>query len=134
MPELKTSTRTTISVQDWDDFVTEVYGRPYSFQQQDGCKDRGTCELEVSDEYDPEFTAGYDNDTIPDDVDTNEMCVSLKGWLARDPKQPLANQKYDFELRSWWERNFYPQVDVLAQDLWKRGLLKAGKYTIIIDW
>lgn len=134
MPKLRTNTVTTISVQDWDKFVTEVYGKPYSFQQQDGCKDRGTYHLDVSEEYEPDWNAGYDNDTIPEDADTQEMCVSLKGWLARDPKTPLRNQKYDFELSSWWERNFYPNIEVLAQDLCHRGLLKPGKYLIIIDW
>lgn len=135
MPKLRTNTRTTVTVQDWDKFVREVYGRPYSFQQQDGCKSRGTFHLCVNfGEYEPDWNAGYDNDTIPEDPDTEEMCVSLKGWLARDPNQPLANQKYDFELRSWWERNFYPQIEVLAQDLWHRGLLPAGEYVIIIDW
>lgn len=132
MSKLRTNVVTTISVQDWDEFVTETYGKPYSFQQQDGCRSRGTYNLDVSDEYDPDWAAGYD--TIPDDVDTDEMCVSLKVWLARDPKTPLRNQKYDFQLSSWWERNFYPNIEVLAQDLCRRGLLKLGKYLIIIDW
>lgn len=29
-----------IDVSDWDALVTKTYGRPYSFQQQDGCKER----------------------------------------------------------------------------------------------
>lgn len=29
-----------IDVSDWDDLVQETYDRPYSFQQQDGCKER----------------------------------------------------------------------------------------------
>ncbi len=30
-----------ISVQEWDELVTKVYGKPYNFLQQDGCKERG---------------------------------------------------------------------------------------------
>lgn len=37
-------------------------------------------------------------------------------------------------LSLWWERNFYPSVEVVANDLHARGLLPAGEYTIDIDW
>lgn len=30
-----------MDVQEWDALVTSTYGKPYSFQQQDGCKERG---------------------------------------------------------------------------------------------
>jgi hypothetical protein len=131
-PKLRTNTVATISVQDWNAFVIEVYGRPYNFQQQDGCRMRGQFRLSVYNEYDPDWDNGYDNDTIPEDVNTEEMCVSLKGWLARDPKQPLPNQEYDYWLSTWWERNFYPNIEILAQDLCHRGLLAPGKYLILI--
>lgn len=132
MPKLRTNTIPTISVQDWNSFVTEVYGRPYNFQQQDGCRRRGTYTLNVYEQYEPEWNAGYDRDTIEEDVNTREMCVSLKGWLARNPQQPLPNQECDYQLKFWWERNFYPDVEVLAQDLCHRGLLAAGEYLILI--
>ncbi len=50
---MKTRTEKVIDVGDWDDLVTETYGRIYSFQQQDGCKERGTFQFEVPSE-------GYD--------------------------------------------------------------------------
>lgn len=63
-----------------------------------------------------------------------EMGVSFKAWLARDPKQPLPGHEDSFGLGLWWDRNFYPNIEMIANDLHERGLLKAGEYTIIIDW
>lgn len=134
MAKLKTNTRTTIDLHDWNTFVQETYGRPYDFQQQDGCKDRGTEYFTVDEVFEPVEEDTYDNDTIPEDVDTQEMGVSFKGWLARDPKQPLIKQEYDFELDSWWTRNFYPSLDMVVNDLHSKGLLKPGQYMIVIDW
>jgi hypothetical protein len=54
--------------------------------------------------------------------------------LNRDPKKPIPNQKYDFELEMWWTRNFYPSVEMVANDLHKKGLIEAGDYVINIDW
>ena len=53
-----------IDVGDWDDLVTETYGRPYNFQQQDDCKDRGTHHLTVpdgADDHENETTQHYPN-------------------------------------------------------------------------
>lgn len=126
---MKISNKMLISVQDWDDLVVKTYGRPYSFQQQDGCKSRGVEYLTVPDE--PE---DYNNDTVPEVVNDPEMGVSFKAWLGRDPKQKLPGQIADYQLGLWWDRNFYPHVQMVANDLYDRGLLKAGEYVIEIDW
>lgn len=34
----------------------------------------------------------------------------------------------------WWVRNFYPDVNMVANDLYEKGLLEAGEYLINIDW
>jgi hypothetical protein len=34
----------------------------------------------------------------------------------------------------FWDRNFYPNVQMVANDLHKKGLLEAGEYSIRIDW
>ena len=34
----------------------------------------------------------------------------------------------------WWERNFYPDVSMIINDLHSKGLLPAGDYSIDIDW
>jgi hypothetical protein len=34
----------------------------------------------------------------------------------------------------WWDRNFYPNLQMVANDLHEKGLLAAGDYIISIDW
>lgn len=64
------------------------------------------------------------------------MGVSFAAWLARDPKQKLADPsaQEDYCLELWWHRNFYPDVQMVANDLHAKGLLDAGDHTILIDW
>jgi hypothetical protein len=126
---LKIKTVKMIDVQDWDDLVVKTYGRPYSFQQQDDCKDRGVVGLTV-----PEEANDYENDTVPEIVNHEEMGVSFAAWLARDPKQPLPGRSDEWAVSLWWDRNFYPDVQMIANDLHAKGLLEAGEYSINIDW
>ena len=44
---LNIKTKKIISVQDWDRLVEKTYGRIYSFQQQDDCKERQTVDIVV---------------------------------------------------------------------------------------
>jgi hypothetical protein len=128
---LKYTNIRTIEVQDWDSLVEETYQRPYSFQQQDGCKSRGVYDLEIPSKYNDDDEM---NDSIPEEVNGEIMGVKFEKWLARDPKQPIINQEFDFELKLFWERNFYPCIEAVANDLHKKGLIEAGKYRINIDW
>lgn len=116
-------------VDEWNELVQKTYQRPYNFQQQDGCKDRGTFYFNIP----IEGTEDYGDD-IEDSIDTDEMGVAFDIWLARDPKQPLKDQKYDFDLRLWWERNFYPDVSMIIADLEGKGILEPGEYMIDIGW
>jgi hypothetical protein len=132
---LKFTNKKVISVQDWDDLVQKTYGRPYSFQQQDGCKSRGNFDFSIpSDDYESDFG----NDTLPEKVNHEEMGASFAAWLARDPKQPLKDEEDDGSVQwmidLWWARNFYPSFDMVAKDLYEKGLIPEGKYTIDIDW
>lgn len=122
-------TEQVIDVSDWDDLVMTTYGRPYNFQQQDGCKERQRIRITI-----PDGADDYDNDTVPEEANHDDMGVSFAAWLARDPKQPLEGQRYDFQLSIWWDRNFYPSVQMVANDLHEKGLIPEGKYTIDIDW
>ncbi len=128
----KFKTVTVIDVSDWDELVKETYGKPYSFQQQDGCKERQTVHLEAPcEEYD------FDNDTIPEEVNGEEMGVSFKAWLARDPKQQLDSEdewEREYGLDLFWERNFYPHVSMIINDLHSKGLIPTGEFAIEIDW
>jgi len=124
-------TRKVIEVADWDALVIDTYGRPYNFQQQDGCKPRGTFQLSVPSEN------SEDNDwpdSVPEVVNHEQMGVNFAAWLARDPKQSIENGRVDYGLVLWWERNFYPPIQAVANDLHSKGLLEAGEYTIDIDW
>ena len=121
-----------IEVSDWDDLVTETYKRPYSFQQQDGCQGRGTVNITIPDElYGEEEEM---NDTVPETINGEEMGVKFKSWLERDPKQPVGDRKDEWEIGLFWDRNFYPNLQTVANDLHEKGLIEAGDYTIEIDW
>ncbi len=127
--KLKVKTEKLIDVNDWDELVVETYGRIYNFQQQDGCKSRGVFYLTV-----PNKADDYENTSVLEIVNEEEMGVSFKAWLERDPKQLLKDQQFDFELNLWWGRNFYPDIQMVANDLYKKGLLESGDYIINIDW
>lgn len=129
---LKYSLVKTIDLNDWDQLVQETYGKPYSFQQQDGCQERGVVNITIPDnDWDWEEDM---NDSIPEVINGKEMGVKFEVWLARDPKQPIPNQTQSYELELFWERNFYPHVQSVANDLYKKGLIEAGDYQINIDW
>lgn len=126
---IKFKSKNVIEVGDWDRLVEETYGKPYNFQQQDDCKPRGTYDLTVPSEWEDD----YENDTVSEIVNGPEMGVSFKAWLARDPKK-IEPFDSDFENDLFWTRNFYPNVEVVANDLHTKGLLPAGEYVINIDW
>lgn len=116
---------------EWDALVEKTYGRPYSFQQQDGCKSRGVFRFSV-----PGDAEDFERNSVPEMVNGEEMGVSFKAWLARDPKQklPKPDEQEPYCLHLFWERNFYPSFQMVANDLHAKGLLEAGDYTIDIDW
>ena len=126
---MKIRAEKVIDVSDWDYAVEKAYGRPYSFQQQEGCRCRGVFRISVPDEAND-----YEKDAVPEIVNHDEMGVSFSAWLKRNPKTPLASGKGNFSLRLWWIRNFYPDVQMVANDLCAKGLLEKGDYTIDIDW
>jgi hypothetical protein len=119
-----------IEVSDWDKLVSDTYGKPYSFQQQDGCQSRGLFLLTIPSEYtcDDEM-----NDEIPEIINGETMGVKFEKWLERDPNEPVAGRT-DYGIKLWWDRNFYPDIHTVANDLYKRGLIEAGEYSIEIDW
>lgn len=151
---LKTKNIKMIDVQDWDDLVTKTYGKPYSFQQQMGCQERGIFDLTVSDSDDYDDSTASDH--IPEVINGEDMEVQFSVWLARDPKAPLNPTKKELESNAYywgktkqdeeqykndkshielfWERNFYPSIEMVANDLCKKKLIEPGEYKINIDW
>lgn len=120
-----------IDVSEWDKLVSDTYNRPYSFQQQDGCQSRGTYDLTIPSKYTEDDEM---NDSIPEVVNGEKMGVKFKVWLERDPKQSIGNKKKDWNIELFWERNFYPNIETVANDLYKKGLIESGSYVIDIDW
>ena len=49
----------------------------------------------------------------------DEMGVSFAAWLARDPEQKLNADDWDSPsaIPMWWERNFYPDVQMIANEM-----------------
>ena len=141
-----------IEVSDWDKLVSDTYGKRYCLQQQQGCQPSGVVKLTIPDEN---WEEDEMNDKIPEIInDEKNMGVKFDVWLNRDPKETLNPS--DTELKScnyyygsssrkewcedighinlFWERNFYPCLQSVANDLHKRGLIEAGEYSIEIDW
>lgn len=130
---LKYNTKKVIELNDWDELVKETYGRPYSFQQQYGCQDRSRFDISFPN-TDAEWEEAEMHESIPEKVNGEIMGVKFETWLARDPKQPIVNQEHDYQLELFWERNFYPSVYTIANDLFKRGLVEEGDFEININW
>ena len=129
---LKTKKINQIDSYDLNKLVQETYGRPYDFQQQNGCQDRGTVNVSIPSQDMDEHM----HDSIPDKVNGSIMGVKFKTWLERDPEQPLTNpdDQSPWSLNLFWERNFYPDLQTVLNDLHSKGLVEAGDYEIKIDW
>lgn len=127
---LKIQKRNVIDVLDWDNLVEKTYGKIYNFQQQDGCQSRGTYTLNIGCEVEDDYP-----DTVPLKINGEEMGVNLKSWLETDSQKHKNKMNWeDWQVSMFWERNFYPNIEVLAYDLHKKGLIEKGEYDIKIDW
>jgi len=129
---MKIKTVKQISVQDWDNLVSTTYNRPYSFQQQDGCKERGVEDISVP--VKESWVEDFENTEIPFIVNGQEMGVSFETWLNTTPEDTRKHFKEDYQNSLFWDRNFYPHVSMIINDLHSKGLLEAGEYEIKIDW
>lgn len=131
---MKYTSKKIIDCSDWDDIVRETYGKPYCFQQQWGCQSRGNFNISISEEDIDESTEGDMHDSIPEVINGEEMGVKFNVWLARDPKEWNGKEEDKRFIDLFWDRNFYPDIQVVANDLCRKGLVEAGNYTINIDW
>lgn len=121
-----------IDMLDFDNLVKQTYNKPYSFQQQDGCKERGTHYFSVpSESYDEEM-----NDNIPFEINGAERGVKFNTWLNTTPEQinEVNPESYAGKNELFWDRNFYPDFQTVVNDLHEKGLIEAGDYMIEIDW
>jgi hypothetical protein len=127
---LELRTEKVVDCQEWDRLVVETYGRPYCLQQQEGCQSRGVRALSVPSKSNDEEM----HESIPEKINGEDMGVKFATWLSRDPKAPVGDRSDEFGIGLFWERNFYPDSQEVANDLLRRGLIEAGEYLIIIDW
>ena len=130
---IKYTQKKVIRVGDFDNLVIETYGKPYSFQQQDGCKSRGSFNFSIPNKWGVE---DYENTEIPFVVNGDEMGVSFETWLntTEEDINKHFNPNHRWEAGSFWSRNFYPHVDMIINDLHSKGLIEEGEYVIGIDW
>ena len=122
-----------IEVSDWDELVSNTYNRPYRFQQQDGCKERGMFNITIPSKF-TEDEERYMNESIPEVINGEEMGIKFKKWLERNPKKTVGDRRKNWEIELFWDRNFYPNIQTVANDLYSKGLIEAGDYIINIDW
>lgn len=140
-------------VDEWNELIKSTYQKPYNLQQQEDCYDRGMITLIIPTPINKKSTK-YKN--IPELVNGEKMEVPLQVWLDRDPKSPLnpsdkelKNSPYFFgktkedmdeyknnigNIILFWHRNFYPNLQEIANDLHSKGLLTSGEYGININW
>ena len=118
---------------DWDNLVSDTYGKTYSFQQQDGCKSRGMVDITIPSKEAEELDNCMSK-SIDELLSEGDRGIKFSVWLESDPKAPIEDIKEEWEIDMFWEREFYPCVEIVANDLHKKGLIKAGDYKIEIDW
>lgn len=128
---IKFSNVKVIDMGDWDNLVEQTYGRPYCFQQQYGCQERGMFDITIPSQYTEDEEM---HDSIPEVVNGSKIGVKFNVWLQRDPNQPIPNESYNGQTKLFWHRSFYPDVHTVANDLYEKGLIEAGDYKINIDW
>lgn len=121
--------RTIIALKEWDELVIDTYGKPYSFQQQDGCKPKGIFWLSI-----PKLASNYEHTSLPEEINGYRKGVSFATWLDRHPKAWNGKAADELYIDLFWNRNFYPNVQMIANDLYEKGLIEAGEYVIKIDW
>lgn len=119
-PKLNPTTLTTIWESGFSKYVTEHYGRPYKLQQQGDMLAQGS----------------YVQITVPDEEAWDEN-PTLAEWQAATPPGEHPEGGYDPNVSTEnmrWERDYYPSLEVVANDLHAKGLLDAGEYLIRVYW
>lgn len=121
---IKTLDLKIIDASDWSQLVKETYNLPYNLRWQDDGIEGGIIILKVP-------TKGYDYDSTPENIDFNEgRGISFKSWLTHNPKEWEPDFSEIPFLERFGKYNFYPHLEILANDLYQKGLLPAGDYGI----
>ena len=121
---IKYKTVKVIDCDDWNNLVMDTYGKPYNLQKQDGGMERQRIKITVP----PIYLDDFKNDTLEESQ--YAMGVSFKAWLEGVPDE--ISDRFQREL--FWGKKFYPELSMVVNDLYEKGLLDAGDYEIDIDW
>lgn len=103
---------------DLSEYVSEVYGRPWSLQQGHNGEAQGQNTY-VDVDVDPEG---------PDFFTDEEVEERLSEWLNYPDPKATFSRELDFI------RDKHLDVVIVMWDLYRRGLIKPGKYHIRIWW
>jgi hypothetical protein len=126
---IKYTTIKQIDDSNLDNLVQKVYRKPYTFQQQNGCQERCTRHITVPERIFEDEVFNTLSEAIEDDA----YGVSFEDWLAADPNDPIfGEEEWEREMR--FQRNVYPPLEYVVNDLHAKGLIEAGEYQILIDW
>ena len=108
-----------IELAEFDSLVKETYKKPYSLQQQEGGMERHLLRIAVPVEE-------------PEDHQDGDMGVSFETWL--NTSLETFPFEYEYQMEFFWEREFYPPLEMIVNDLFNQGLMEAGEYGIDINW
>ncbi|TDP29888.1 hypothetical protein [Nocardia ignorata] len=126
MTSLTGRTVTLIHESEFSKLVTETYGRPYRFQQQDGCR-WGQDTVYLFDVPHPE--GGWES------IEEFRGCYAegvptVEEWA----NTPIGDYEHSWQTELHWRREFYPPFEAVIDDLHARGLIDAGSYGLHIWW
>jgi hypothetical protein len=76
----------------------------------------------------------YENDSIPFELNGRIMGVTFETWLATSPGDTRKHFTYDSDNDMFWERKFYPDINMIVKDLYLKGFLEPGEYQLLVDW
>jgi hypothetical protein len=113
MNALKGEVVTLIWESDFSEMVSKIYGRPYRFQQQGDMMGQDTIE---------KFT-------VPAIEEELYGVVPLNEWRNAEPPH-----EGDWKEEMRWKREYYPSLEEVVNDLYKRGLIEPGNYALHIWW
>ena len=116
-PRLSHYQATVLHESEFSNLVRQTFERPYSLQQQ-------------GDMHSQESFIRFD---VPAELEW-EHEPSLETWLATTPPDPEDHSMAAFTNRLRWDREFYPDLQDIANELHARGQLDAGTYVLHVWW
>lgn len=113
----------------WSEFISSVYNLPYNYQQQNECQNTN-FEFNIPNDLEEEDLG---SDSIPYEVNGKDECVKFDVWVNSKLEDISKNFEYESDAVIFYNRNFYPSIFQILNDLYNRGLIEEGDYLIRID-